>query len=164
MPKRPQFKIEILGKRQWETLYEQTFKVPKYTSKFTEQMHYAEFQRLDRELHKRLGAKWKEGSPYDDGDFMMMDKVEAFQGWHHCGGIYSNRICCPQYVETIVGVIEKLPHARLWAYHTAVEVGLYVDQEERALVNDTGQFFIRGGTLYTPKDKNDYVGVFGRAG
>jgi hypothetical protein len=89
----------------------------------------------------------------------MMDEIEAFQGWHHCGGIYSNRICCPEYVETIVSVIAKLPHARSWAYHTAVEVGW---REEAPVLPQLGQFFIRDGTMYAPKDKNDYVAAFGR--
>ena len=158
MPKRPHFKIEIVGKRKFEALYTPTFKFPTYTSKFTQEMHRAEFERLDRELHKQLGAQWTEDS-CGDADFAMMDEIEAFQGWHHCGGIYSNRICCPEYVETIIGVIAKLPHAKFWAYHTAVEVSW---NENEPLLPDLGQFFIRDRTLFAPKDKNDYAAVFGR--
>jgi hypothetical protein len=47
-----------------------------------------------------------------------MDDKEAFGGWHHCGEIYSTRICCPEYVEA---VIASLPHASLWTYHTTCE-------------------------------------------
>ena len=158
MPKRPQFEIEIVSKRKFEALYGPTFKFPKYTSKFTAEMHRAEFERFDRELHKRLGAKWTEDS-CGKADFAMMDEIEAFQGWHHCGGIYSNRICRPEYVETIIRVIAKLPHAKLWAYHTAVEVSW---QEDDPILPQFGEFFIRNKTLYATKDGNDYAAVFGR--
>jgi hypothetical protein len=40
-----------------------------------------------------------------------------------------------------------------------VEVSLY--QEDSKFEMD-GQFFIRDGTLFAPKDKNDYAAVFGR--
>ena len=89
----------------------------------------------------------------------MMDKEEAFQGWHHCGGIYSNQICGPDYVETIIGVIAKLLHAKFWAYHTAVEVSW---NEDEPALPELGQFFIRDGTLYAPSDKNDYAEIFRR--
>ena len=42
---------------------------------------------------------------------------------------------------------------------TAVEVSW---NEDEPLLPDLGQFFIRDGTLFAPKDKNDYAAVFGR--
>lgn len=156
MPIRPPFEVVILRESQYRPLYEEAFQKPSYTATFTEEMHRAEFERLDRGLRRALTAKWEEDC-CGEKDFAMMDEGEAFQGWHHCGGIYSNHICCPEYVETIVDVIAPLPHAALWTYHTACETW-----RDDAPLPEFGEFFIRGGKLYAPKDKNDYKKVFGR--
>ena len=43
-------------------LYEESFKKPAYTKTFTEKMHRAEFDKLDRDLRKALTARWDEDS------------------------------------------------------------------------------------------------------
>ena len=156
MPIRRPFEVVILRERQYRPLYDESFQKPTYTATLTEQMHRAEFERLDRGLRRALKANWEEDH-CGNKDFAMMDEGEAFQGWHHCGAIYSNRICCPEYVEAIMEVIAPLPHAALWTYHTACEAW-----RDDAPLPDFGEFFIRGGKLYAPKDKNDYAKVFGR--
>jgi len=145
----------ILPEKKYRKLYNESFAKPAYTKTFTEKLHRAEFDKLDRGLRKALTAKWEEDC-CGEKDFAMMDEGEAFGGWHHCGGIYSSRICCPKYVETIAAVLEQLPHVALWTYHTACEVW-----HEDAPLPAFGEFFIRGGKLYAPKDENDYARVFG---
>jgi len=73
--------------------------------------------------------------------------------WHHCGGIYSARICCPEYVQTVIQVISSLPSKELWTYQTACE-----SSETGGI--EFGQFFIRDGKMYVPDDGNNYAGCF----
>ena len=156
MPARPPFKVVILKEREYRKLYEESHRKPKYTAKFTERMHRTEFDRLDRALRKALTGKWEEDC-CGDKDFAIMDEGEGFGTWQHCGAIYSNRICGPEYVEAILKVMAPLPHAALWTYHTACETW-----RDDAPLPAFGEFFLRGGTLYAPKDENDYAKVFGR--
>ena len=155
MPSRRPFETVILREKAYRKLYEGSFAKPAYTKDFTETMHRAEFDKLTRGLRKSLTRKWKEDF-CGAKDFAIMDDKEAFGGWHHCGGIYSTRICCPEYVETVVPVLALLPHASLWTYHTTCETW----QDDTPLPVH-GEFFIRDGKLYAPKDENDYAGVFG---
>jgi hypothetical protein len=156
MPIRQPLQTVILPEKKYRKLYEEAFKTPTYTGDFTKEMHRAEFDQLDRQLRMVLSARWDE-SAFGDKDFAMMDEGEAFGGWHHCGGIYSPHICCPEYVEMIMSVLTSLPHASLWTYHTACETW-----QEDSPLDDFGEFFIRDGTLCAPKDLNDYARVFGR--
>lgn len=154
MPSARNFEVVILNESEYRPLYEEAFRKATYTTAFTEQMHRAEFGELNRGLRRELTAKWEEDS-CGKKDFAMMDAREGFQGWHHCGAIYSSRICCPEYVEKIMAVMAPLPHVELWTYHTACETWL-----DDSPLPASGEFFIRDGKLYAPKDKNDYGWVF----
>src|SRR5579859_6600468 len=155
MPARRQFETVILREKEYRKLYEESFCKPAYTTIFTQQTHRSEFDSLNRHLRDALRAKWEEDW-CGRKDFAIMDDKEAFGGWHHCGGIYSTRICCPEYVEAILSVIAPLPHALLWTYHTSCETW----QDDSPLPVH-GEFFVRGGKIYAPKDENDYAKVFG---
>jgi len=101
------FEIVILREKEYWKLYKPSFNKPRYSKVFTKKMHRAEFDKLDRGLHRALGARWEEDC-CGEKDFAIMDEGEAFGGWHHCGGIYSARICCPEYVEVLLGVLARL--------------------------------------------------------
>ncbi len=156
MVSKAQIEIVVLPEKEYWKLYEPCFNSPRYSKGFTKKMHRAEFDKLHRGLHRALSARWKE-DPCGEADFAIMDEGEAFGGWHHCGGIYSTRICCPEYVETIMSVLTPLAHAAIWTYHTACEVW-----QDDSPLPAFGEFFIRGGKLYAMKDENDYARVFGR--
>jgi len=154
MPTPFPFEVVILKERDYRPLYEESFKRPEYTDAFTEPMHRAEFGQFDRGLRKALTARWEEDY-CGHKDFAMMDEGEAFGGWHHCGGIYSTRICCAEYVQTIIAVLAQLPHAALWRYHTACET-----RHDDTPLPVPGEFFVHGGNVFAPKDENDYASVF----
>lgn len=156
MPGMRPIKFVILGEKEYQKLYNESFKKPRYTRTFTEAMHRAEFDELDARIRKALSGKWKEDA-CGNKDFAMMDEGEGFGSWHHCGAIYSNRICCPAYVEKILAAIVPLCHAALWTYHTACEAW-----RDDAPLPAFGEFFVRNGKVYAPKDENDYAKVFGR--
>jgi len=156
MPRLRPITFVILPEKEYQRVYNKSFKKPRYTKTFTEAMHRAEFDKLGARLRKAFKEKWKEDA-CGEKDFAMMDEGEGFGSWHHCGGIYSNRICCPAYVEKIVAAIAPLRHAPLWTYHTACETW-----RDDAPLPAFGEFFVRDRTVYAPKDENDYAKVFGR--
>jgi hypothetical protein len=149
------FDVVLLKEADYEKLYKEAFKKPTYSRTFTQKMHEAEFKRLDRGLRRALAARWEEDC-CGNKDYAIMDEGETGSAWHHCGAIYSNRICCPAYVKAIMKVIAPLPHAALWTYHTACETW-----HDDAPLPEFGEFFIRGGRLYAMRDGNDYAKVFG---
>jgi hypothetical protein len=154
------YQLIILGKESYDALYKEAFAKPAYTPEFTLTMHQAEFDELDRELKKSLSAHWEEDpSGCLEKDFAMMHKGEAFGAWHHCGAIHTNRICNPRYVQAVSDVMACLPHSLFWTYHTSCEMKW---KEEEPVLED-GEFFVRNGKLYAPKDGNDYAKIFGPA-
>jgi hypothetical protein len=155
MRTRRPFETVILREKAYRELYEEAFASPAYTKDFTEARHRAEFDALNSGLRESLKKAWEEDY-CGNKDFAIMDDKEAFGGWHHCGGIYSTRICCPEYIEAITAVIASLAHASLWTYHTTCETW----QDDTPLPVH-GEFFVRDGKLYAPKDDNDYARVFG---
>jgi hypothetical protein len=159
MPTRPHLELVILKEKEYRKIYNESFQKPAYSKAFTGKMHRAEFDKLDRELRKALSAHWEEDpSGCLDKDFAMMHEREAFGAWHHCGAIHTNRICSAKYVQTISDVMARLPHSSLWTYHTSCELKW---REEEPLLDD-GEFFVRNGKLYVPKDGNDYAKILGK--
>lgn len=102
-------------------------------------------------MRTALSAHWQEDC-FGDADFALGDDWNA--SFHHCGGIYSDRIMCPLYVQTIASVLAEIPHAKRWTFHTAVEP----QNADRSC----GEFFIRDDILYARSgDSIDYDDVFG---
>lgn len=69
--------------------------------------------------------------------------------YHTCGGIYSDRIFCKDYVETISAALQSVDKNGLWTYHTACEIIV----NPRALtigesMEVRGEFFVRGDRCY----------------
>ncbi len=155
MARKPAFEVSLLSRKDYDQRYRESCVRPRYTRTFTRAMHLAEFQKLDRSLHRAFSSRWEYTHDYEmmDGDPEFGD---AFDGWMHCGGIYSNRICCPEYVELILTAIARLPHSEKWMYHTACEL----HEKKPVLAERIGQFCVRNGTVFAPVDGNDYVRVF----
>lgn len=79
-----------------------------------------------------LDGKWDEVDDYEVGwDFDYC--------YHVCGGIYSDRIVCPEYLLKIASALDSAPQPEKWTYHTACE-------SEKI----NGQFFIRNRVVYLP--------------
>jgi hypothetical protein len=153
----PKWKFEIVVLQGAEFLkqYKRAWNKVIYTKSFTKAMHQAEFYRFDDALRKALSRYWEEDC-CGQKDFAIMHKGEWSGKWHHCGGIYSNRICCGRYVSTIINVVRGLPHGPLWTYHTAVE---NADDEP---VLDGTEFFVRDSRLFIlpPLDGESYERIF----
>jgi|ERR1051325_8158760 hypothetical protein len=158
MPSEVSFEIVILDPDDFQSEYKRAFEEVAYTANFTKEMHQAEFKQFHRVLREALSRYWEEDA-CGQKDFAIMDTGEWSGTWHHCGGIYSNRICCARYITTILEVIGTLPHAALWTYHTACELSM---TEDEPLFD--GDFFIRGGKMFVlpPLEDEDYDKIFRR--
>src|SRR5262245_14517614 len=42
--------------------------------------------------------------------------------YHTCGGIYSERIFCADYIQTLVDTMRSIDGAGRWTYHTCCEI------------------------------------------
>jgi hypothetical protein len=63
--------------------------------------------------------------------------------FHNCGGIYSGRIFCKKYIDTVINVISTLPHASKWVFHNVVE-----PNDDAAEEIPYEEFFIKDGKVY----------------
>ena len=83
-----------------------------------------------------LDAKWEKEDDYEVGwDFNDC--------YHVCGGVYSERILCTEYLQAIASALASAPEPSKWTYHTDCEAdGIY------------GEFFIRDGVAYFPDDSS----------
>jgi hypothetical protein len=139
--------INILPKEDYDRLYRESFVKP---ADMTIHDLEREWEELRDKLRETLGTHWDEGWE-DDSDFMVSD--DWAESFHHCAGIYSDRIICPLYVDLIVKVITTMRHKDRWTYHTVVE-----PRSERL---PNAEFFIRQSALYAPKTPQfNYAEVF----
>lgn len=147
MPER-NYELVVLGKDEYHQVYGIAFTHPESPPK--EELA-AEYESFDKALRETLSQNW-EIDPIGGNrhDFAISDEWQ--ESFHHCGGIYSKRICCLEYVQAIINVISGLPHSHQWTYHTAVEC---LDGGISA-----GEFFIRDGKMYVPDDGNNYLQYF----
>lgn len=84
------------------------------------------------------------------------DKADDFEvGWdfnycsHTCCGIYSERIFCKDYVETIGNVLRSVDAEGSWTYHTVCEITINPDAKTSGeSMEDRGELFVRGDTCY----------------
>lgn len=78
-----------------------------------------------------------------------VESDDFYVGWdfnycyHVCGGIYSDRIVCPEYLLAVDAALKAAPFSDRWTYHTACETDSY-----------NGEFFIRNGTLFISEDSD----------
>ncbi len=89
-----------------------------------------------------LKQKWKVPDDFQVGwDFNYC--------YHTCGGVYSERIFCPDYIETIGSAIESVDPEGRWTYHTACEIEVNpAGKTIGECVENRGEFFIRGNACY----------------
>lgn len=77
-----------------------------------------------------LKSKWTEPDDFEVGwDFNYC--------YHVCGGIYSDRIVCPEYLHAIVKALASAQTPGKWTYHTVCETENY-----------DSEFFVRDGSVY----------------
>jgi len=89
-----------------------------------------------------LGKKWKKPDDFEVGwDFNYC--------YHACGGIYSERVFCQDYVTTVHAALQTVDKRRVWTYHTVCEITTNPNAPTIGeSIESWGEFFIRGDTCY----------------
>ena len=128
--------FSILERTEYDAEYKKAFTpVEVSTDSDKDQLRDA-IQTTQQLIVDALAAKWKKEDDYQVGwDFNYC--------YHVCGGIYSDSILCPDYLDSIAAALANAPDPSKWTYHTACEAGgIY------------GEFFIRNGVAYLPDDSD----------
>ena len=98
-------------------------------------------------IDKALKQRWKEGEDFQVGwDFDY--------SYFACGGIYSERIFCKEYVTTVVEALEAVPEREKWVYHTVSEI--LVNPKGKTIgecQEDRGEFFIHDRAVFILADR-----------
>ena len=125
-------KFTILPEAEYDAEYTKAFnKVDVPTDADKERLREA-IQTTQQLVVDQLESKWETEDDFEVGwDFDYC--------YHVCGGIYSDRIICPAYLNALAAALAAAPEPAKWTYHTACEA------EEI-----DGEFFIRDGTVYVP--------------
>ncbi len=98
-------------------------------------------------IDKALKQRWTEGEDFEvcwDFDYSH----------HACGGIYSERIFCKDYVATVIEVLENVPESEKWVYHTVCEI--LVNPKGKTMGErreDRGEFFIHDRAVFILADR-----------
>jgi hypothetical protein len=150
----PRFETIFVSKSELRRIYATRVQL---TSKFTEEDFSTKWEVVRDSLRDALSLKWTEDC-CGGADFAVGDDWSL--SWCQCGGVYSTRICCPEYIETILGVLNKMPDADKWAYSTAVENMSGVENFPVPRFG-SGEFVLKAGRVYVPEDSYDYSKFFG---
>jgi hypothetical protein len=81
---------------------------------------FAEKHDTEDLVRQALSKRWREYDEFEVG----WDENYALT---LCGGIYSARIMCKEYLEVLHGVLRSTRHCEQWAYSTAIELTTPVD-------------------------------------
>ncbi|MDX1928598.1 MAG: hypothetical protein SFV81_18855 [Pirellulaceae bacterium] len=82
----------------------------------------------------KLKKNWQEVDDYEIGS-------DYTHHYHVCGGIYSDRIVCGDYIRLVAEALAALDTPDLWVFHTSCETPSF-----------DGQFFIWKSTVYIEDD------------
>lgn len=93
-------------------------------------------------VEEALLRQWKKPDDFEVGwDFDYC--------YHTCGGIYSDRIFCPEYVLSVAEAVRSVDPTGRWTYHTVCEIVVNPQgKTAEEMTEDRGEFFIRGDACY----------------
>lgn len=93
------------------------------------------------DIEKALSEKWDE-----EHDFAVEWDFDYY--YSLAGGIYSERIYCIEYINTILNVLNTLPGNDPWVYHTVCEIEVNPNGKTMAeSVDFRGEFYLFKETL-----------------
>jgi hypothetical protein len=124
-----------------------------FSRRFTKRGFESLWEETRRLLVESLSAKWDEDC-CGRADFAVGD--EWGDSWTQCGGIYSARICCPDFVTVVSRALANTQHKEKWAFNVAVEVWDGDERTKLGLPFHCGQLVIKAGFLFVPLDGFDY--------
>ncbi|NJL59020.1 MAG: hypothetical protein HC887_04570 [Desulfobacteraceae bacterium] len=95
-----------------------------------------------------LANKWVKNEDFEVG----WDYTDY--SFYRYGGIYSEKIFCTDYVQTIIAALDKIPDGNDWVYHTVCEI--VVNPNGTTIAESTeyrGEFFIHNRSVNILKDE-----------
>ena len=149
----PNFEVVFVSEEELHNIYVEKVEL---SSVFTKEHFSKKWEFVHDSLRNALSIQWVEDC-CGEADFAVGDDWSLT--WCQCGGVYSSRICCPAYVETILGVLNKMPDSSKWAYSTAVENLQQLDDFPLPPFV-SGEFILKAGRMYVAKDGYDYSRFF----
>lgn len=111
MPPRPS--IQLLSDRQFWATYDRCSHGYKNPSSKQRKMVFDELKQLDRFLIPALKRQWGKTDAYYEvtSDWNVC--------WHHSMGVYSDQMCCIDFLKLIQRVLAKMEHH--WCFHVSLE-------------------------------------------
>lgn len=115
------YTIEILENKKFNSFYTQLRDQQRVEINdiFSENDFLNEFELTLEHIRSCLSERWIEDC-CGEADFAVGDGWGLV--WQQCGGIYSERICCPQYINAIIKALEMSKYKDKWIYHTVYEL------------------------------------------
>jgi hypothetical protein len=135
-------KYVVLDNNDFTNEYHKAFQLQNFESEADKSRFRDAVHSVQGAVEELLKAKWKKQDDFEVGwDFEYC--------YHTCGGIYSDRVFCKAYVDTIGKALQSVDKEGRWTYHTACEIIVNPDGKTAAeSIEDRGEFFVRNNTCY----------------
>ncbi|QDT59957.1 hypothetical protein SV7mr_24710 [Stieleria bergensis] len=140
--------FSVLNKPEFKAAYERAFTPLNFTSEQEKDDFSARLAEVRSAIADSLATKWLTPNDFQvSGDFDYC--------FHTCGGVYSKRIFCEEYVSTILDSLGKVDPDGEWTYHTTCEIATNHPNPKTAgdALEMRGEMFFRDGTCYINGDR-----------
>jgi len=129
-------KVIILDERKWNEFSDEVFAKREFKNEAEEEDYRNETFRIQNLVRKHLGKKWKYPEDWEVGyDW------NHYNHYYNCGGIYSDKAFCWNYIKQILKAFRSAKHPELTSYHTVCEIIENPDTEEEE-IDFRGEFYV----------------------
>jgi hypothetical protein len=133
----PPMRYVVLPDADFEKEYHKAFQKQKLETETDKKQFRDAVFTVQGAVEDALKAKWEKADDFEVG-------WDADYCYHTCGGIYSDRVFCKDYVETIASALKSVDAEGRWTYHTVCEI--IVNPDAKTIgesMEDRGEFFVR---------------------
>lgn len=126
-------RFAVLDHAEFQAAYDKAFVIREFSSDSEKEAFREKLFAVRETIVNALERMWD--SPQDFETAWDFDYC-----CHLCGGIYSERIFCRDYVETLLAAMNGADPDGVWTYHAVCEI-----ETDRLPAEDFGEMFFRGG-------------------
>jgi hypothetical protein len=132
----------VLEDEEFTAEYRKAFQKQNFETEADKERFRDEVFTVQGAVEDDLKKKWEVGDDFEVGwDFNYCH--------HTCGGIYSDRIFCKDFVLAIRDALQSVDQDGRWTYHTVCEIEVNPEGKTAAeSMEDRGEFFVRDGICY----------------
>lgn len=133
----------VLNEGEFKIEYEKAFKEVLLASEREKEAFRSQIFDVQTAVEEALAAKWEKETDFE----VTVDFDYCF---HTCGGIYSERIICPQFVHSVLGALKNVDPKGQWTYHSVLEIATNHPNPKTAgdAVRWRGEIFFRAGKCF----------------